>query len=201
MKAIASSTVAAREIARDGGRALLRSYLGGAGQIVAGPQAVIVEMPDPGARIEPHFHDVDQFQIFIGGSGTIGAQPVRPVTFHYADAFTPYGPIVAGGDGIVWFTLRLAAASAVYSMPESRHLMQGKAGRIRAGNFEPGLAMARDTVASPVALLGPTAWRRPRCAWHRTPAQPACAPTRGASTILSAAAKSRWTGCRFPICH
>ena len=159
MKAIARTQVEAKVIDRDGGRAVTRSYLGGAGAIVPGPQAVIVEMHDAGARIEPHFHDVDQFQIFIGGSGSMGKHPVTPVSFHYADAFTPYGPIVAGCEGISWFTLRLAAASAVYGMPECRHMLQGKPGRALSGTVSFGLAASAPVLGAQDDGLAVTAVR------------------------------------------
>ena len=33
------------------------------------PQAFLVELPYAGARVNPHFHDVDQFQVIVAGSG------------------------------------------------------------------------------------------------------------------------------------
>lgn len=47
----------------------------------------------PGEVLLPHFHAVDQFQIFIAGSGGIGRThaDVTPVLVHYADHHTGYG--------------------------------------------------------------------------------------------------------------
>ena len=35
------------------------------------PQGFLVEQP-PGSVTPPHFHEVDQFQVFVGGDGRIG---------------------------------------------------------------------------------------------------------------------------------
>ena len=69
------------------------------------PQAFRAEMPGD-TRIEPHFHQVDQFQLFTAGSGTIGRHDVRTIVAHYADRHTGYGPIVAGPGGLTYYTLR-----------------------------------------------------------------------------------------------
>ncbi|MCF1495731.1 hypothetical protein GOZ83_12220 [Agrobacterium vitis] len=74
-----------------------------------------IAAPDPQAfrldlnahqRLESHFHIVDQFQVFIAGSGTIGRDPVQLVTVHYADHHTGYGPLVASAQGLSYLTLR-----------------------------------------------------------------------------------------------
>lgn len=61
---------------------------------------------DAGHTLDAHFHIVDQFQIFIAGGGTIGRAVANPVTVHYADHHTGYGPIVAGPEGLSYLTLR-----------------------------------------------------------------------------------------------
>ena len=71
--------------------------------------------PDPQAfrldlnahqKLDSHFHIVDQFQVFIAGSGTIGRNEVQLVTVHYADHHTGYGPLIAGAQGLSYLTLR-----------------------------------------------------------------------------------------------
>lgn len=57
-------------------------------------------------KLGAHFHAVDQFQIFIEGSGTIGRDTVGLVTAHYADHHTAYGPLIAGNEGFSYLTLR-----------------------------------------------------------------------------------------------
>lgn len=57
-------------------------------------------------QLDSHFHIVDQFQIFIAGSGTIGRHDAGMVTAHYADHHTGYGPLIAGDQGMSYLTLR-----------------------------------------------------------------------------------------------
>ena len=69
------------------------------------PVAFLVEKR-PGGITRPHFHRADQYQVVVGGSGKMGLHDTGSVAVHYTDAFSAYGPIVAAGDGIAWFTLR-----------------------------------------------------------------------------------------------
>ena len=69
------------------------------------PQAFLVEM-SANETIVPHFHEVDQFQIFVAGSGGMGRNAAAPLVVHYADHHTGYGPINAGPQGYSYFTLR-----------------------------------------------------------------------------------------------
>ena len=69
------------------------------------PMAYLVEQV-PNSTLEAHFHQVDQFQIFVRGSGKIGTHDLNGLTVHYAAAYSPYGPIVAGPSGVHYMTLR-----------------------------------------------------------------------------------------------
>jgi len=103
-----------------------RDFLaGGAGE----PQAFLVEMVEPGAVIPPHFHREDEFQIVVDGGGSLGKHPLGGVAVHFADAYTPYGPIVVGGDGLAFFTLRARSDPGALYMPGSRASMLRKARR------------------------------------------------------------------------
>lgn len=57
-------------------------------------------------QLDSHFHIVDQFQLFIAGSGTIGRDNTTVITAHYADHHTGYGPLIAGEQGMSYLTLR-----------------------------------------------------------------------------------------------
>lgn len=70
------------------------------------PQLLLVEQPIPGSAILPHFHSVDQFQVFVGGSGRLGAHEVVPLAVHYTNKYTSYGPIVAGPEGFSYYVFR-----------------------------------------------------------------------------------------------
>src|SRR5262249_40491644 len=114
---------------------VMSSYYGEAGAVCGGPQGFLAGIGKGGAMGTPPFHDVDQYQVFVRGGGRLGRTPADPVTFHYADAYTPYGPIVGGGEGIDFLTIRAACATGYFPMPGSRHHMPGKAGRTLAGKF------------------------------------------------------------------
>jgi hypothetical protein len=111
------------------GKALGRAmYFGDNRSLDRGPQAFLVDY-GPYFRIDPHFHLVDQFQLFCRGEATIGKHRAVPVTVHYADAFTPYGPIVGGEDGFAFFNFRSRADIGAHLMPGSRDEMVRRAGR------------------------------------------------------------------------
>jgi hypothetical protein len=118
------------------GPAHRRDFVGQPGILNTDPQAFLVERTYPNPVIHPHFHDVDQFQIFIGGDGRIGKTPVEAGTFQYSDAYTPYGPIVGNDDGVCFFTLRAIASGGHWPMPGNRDKMPGRAGRYLAGTFD-----------------------------------------------------------------
>src|SRR5271155_5305508 len=122
-----------RERELDDGSWLGRTdYFGDGKQIHDGPQAFLVEYhAGPGAVIGAHFHHVRQFQVIVrGDGGRLGKRPVPPVTFHYTDPSSPYGPIVPGADGtIAFFTLRPKASPGVFYMPSSRRKLRARAGR------------------------------------------------------------------------
>jgi hypothetical protein len=80
------------------------AYIGG-GDVKQGPTCFLVEQA-PNSIVEPHFHQADQFQVFVAGEGVLGKHKIAPVVVHYVNAYTPYGPIKALSDGVHYFTLR-----------------------------------------------------------------------------------------------
>ena len=135
MLAVARSEARIKHVKVLGGVGERHGYIGEPGQLTQAAQAFLVVRPFAGARIEPHFHDVDQFQVVIAGDGRIGKKVVRPVTFQYADAFTPYGPIVAN-EHLSFFTLRNIASGGFWEMPGNKQNMPGRAGRNIEGVFD-----------------------------------------------------------------
>jgi hypothetical protein len=83
------------------------------------PQGFLVEQP-ANAVTPPHFHDHEQFQVFVDGSAHIGKQYAEPLSLHYAGGHTPYGPVTAGAEGIVYFTLRARWDAGAKYMPGAR---------------------------------------------------------------------------------
>ena len=90
------------------------------------PQGFLVSQP-PGSVTPPHFHETNQFQVFVGGSGRLGKLPTDPVTVQFAGGHTPYGPIAAGDRGIQYFTLRQSWDPGAKYMPAMRsRLVRGR---------------------------------------------------------------------------
>ena len=88
------------------------------------PQSFRIEQ-DAGIVVLPHFHFVNQFQVVVAGSASIGRNPVTPIGVHYAGAHTGYGPITAGPDGVTYFTLRAQSdGTGAQYLPASRERMQ-----------------------------------------------------------------------------
>ena len=83
------------------------------------PQGFLVSQP-PGSVTPPHFHETNQFQVFVGGSGRLGKRRADPVTVQFAGGHTPYGPIAAEDRGIRYFTLRQAWDPGAKYMPAMR---------------------------------------------------------------------------------
>jgi hypothetical protein len=136
MQVVAFDETKRREVQTKEYLSIVNTYYGTILEMFEGPQVFLVNMPNEGSTIHPHFHDVDQFQVIVGGSGRLGPGAAAPVAFHYADAFTPYGPIVGAKDGISFFTIRANCANGYYPMPEARNKMKTKPGRNIAGNFD-----------------------------------------------------------------
>ena len=86
------------------------------------PTVFLVEQP-PHSTLEPHFHRQNQFQLFVGGHGKIGAHALQSVTIHYAGAYTGYGPLVAGEAGIQYFTIRPVCESGMIPVSTGRDQM------------------------------------------------------------------------------
>src|SRR4051812_47373824 len=102
------------------------NYIGAIGVHQPGSQGFVVEVLTGGGVVRPHFHPMRQFQVIATGGGHLGKLPVQAMSFHYADCFTPYGPIVAGEEGISFFTLRPKSSVGTYFVPQDRDKMERK---------------------------------------------------------------------------
>lgn len=87
------------------------------------PQGFLVHQP-PNAVTPAHFHEPNQFQVFVAGNGRMGAAPAAPLTVQYANGHTPYGPIVAGDQGVKYFTLRQRWDPGAKYLPASKDLLK-----------------------------------------------------------------------------
>lgn len=83
------------------------------------PIAFLVEQAE-NSRLPGHYHQADQFQVFVSGEGSFGIKPITGMTVHYAMAFTPYAPIHATTSPIEYYTLRNGWDPGAQWMPEKR---------------------------------------------------------------------------------
>ena len=108
-----------------------RAFFGSAKSLEPGPQGFLIENVPPGTTVPPHFHEVDQFQLFFGGDGSwYGATPIGPIFVHYVDAYSTYGPFGTGAQGrMEFYTLRATPTLETHYMPASREKLRGHVGR------------------------------------------------------------------------
>jgi hypothetical protein len=100
-------------------------YMPAAPGAAVAPHAFLVEQ-DPDTTIESHFHQQNQFQVIVGGRAMLGRHAVAPLLVHYAGAYTGYGPIVSGSDGLHYLTLRPAQDPGAQFLPGARgRLLRG----------------------------------------------------------------------------
>ncbi len=86
------------------------------------PTVFMVEMPADSST-PPHFHRNNQFQVVVRGGGSIGPHALGEVTVHYAGAYTGYGPLNAGAQGLSYITLRPVFETGAQWIPEKRDQM------------------------------------------------------------------------------
>lgn len=80
----------------------------------------------------PHFHQANQFQVFVDGDGLVGKHRVGTVSIHYAQAFTPYGPLCSSERGMSYFVMRNTWDPIAQFMPEKRELLKAAGRKPRA---------------------------------------------------------------------
>lgn len=116
----------------------------GDGQIRSEPQAFLVEM-SANETIVPHFHEVDQFQVFVAGGGGLGRNAAGLLTVHYADHHTGYGPINAGPQGYSYFTLRAKSDPGAHYLHKPGYREALKPSRKRHGTAA-GITLSTEPV-------------------------------------------------------
>jgi hypothetical protein len=163
------------------------------------PTMFLVEQP-PNVLLRAHFHAQNQFQLFVGGSGRIGSHPIRPLTVHYAGAYTGYGPLSSGPEGIAYFTIRAVFETGAFYMPESREKMiRGPKRQLTSDPVPPAdeaslaaltdvqahdlIPLQSDGIAARVLRLAPCALRREQAG---QPPVPEAAPASIASSAPAA---------------
>jgi hypothetical protein len=139
------------------------------------PMAFLVEQP-AGSVVASHFHEANQFQLVVAGSGTLGTHAVQPVAVHYSNAFSAYGPITAGEDGLQYLTLRNGYDRGARYLPAAREELRGVRRRFRQAMADaappaapPEQALAETLLAEAPDGLGAWRYRLPPGAALRGP--------------------------------
>ncbi|MBK1662064.1 hypothetical protein [Paracraurococcus ruber] len=165
-----------RPIVSNGVSAHLTTFIGsnrylatGAPQRVPGPEEVyamafLVEQP-AGSVVQAHFHEANQFQVVVAGGGRLGQHTLRPIAVHYSNAYSSYGPIEAGEEGLQYLTLRNGHDHGARYLPAAREELKGVRRRFReavaelvpTGGPMPDAAMTEALL--PEAADGLGAWR------------------------------------------
>ncbi|WP_128080049.1 hypothetical protein [Roseicella frigidaeris] len=165
-----------RPIVSNGVSAFLTTYIGGnrynaapdgaalPGAEAVYPMAFLVEQP-AGSVVQAHFHEANQFQIVVAGSGRLGTHALQPLAVHYSNAYSAYGPITAGQAGLHYLTLRNGYDRGARYLPAARAELRGVRRRFREAVAEaapiPAPIPARIAVEPllPAAADGLSAWR------------------------------------------
>lgn len=120
------------------------------------PTIFMVEQP-PGSQLPTHFHRQNEFQVVIRGSGSIGTHAVAPISVHYAGAYTGYGPVTAGEDGLTYFTIRPVFDTGAVLASEARtQMIRGPKRQAYARPYAIQSRQAQDSARSEV-LISPEA--------------------------------------------
>lgn len=120
-----------RDVVANGVPATLTTYFG-SNWTLAGPDAP----PPPGPEVlypmaflveqsaettvQTHYHQANQWQVVVGGGGSMGTHAVGPVVVHYANAYSSYGPLRSGPEGLHYFTLRNGYDPGAQYIPGAR---------------------------------------------------------------------------------
>ncbi len=83
------------------------------------PMGFLVE-GDHERVIRPHFHENDQFQVVVSGGGVLGKHKLCVHAVHFSRAYTPYGPINFGAEGLGFLTLRARKDPGAQYLPAAR---------------------------------------------------------------------------------
>jgi hypothetical protein len=123
------------------------------------PTMFLVEQ-GPGSELAAHFHRENEFQVVVQGGGKFGAHGVQAITVHYAGAYPGYGPIVAGDEGLSYFTIRSVFEQGAVLLPQGRdQMVRGPKRQFHSTPYTPASVneLAQRTDTEVVELFPPQA--------------------------------------------
>ena len=107
------------------------------------PMAFLVEQP-AGSVVQTHFHEANQWQVVVAGGGMLGRHAVAPGAVHYSNAYSAYGPLAAGPEGLWYFTLRNGYDRGAQYLPAAREALRGVTRKFREATGHGAVALAED---------------------------------------------------------
>ena len=165
------------------------------------PTVFLVEQP-PGSVLASHFHTQNQFQVVMAGSGKLGAHEVRHGSVHYAGPYTGYGPVVAGPEGLSYFTIRAVYETGANFIDSARDKMvRGPKRHVQGPPLDalPVDDLARLTEPCMTHLIEPQADRLEACVWYVPPGShveaPVPAPSGQFQFVMSGSLRHEGTWC------
>ncbi len=161
-----------REVVANGVPAVLTTYFGSnwtlagpdapppPGPEVLYPMAFLVEQ-SANTTVQAHYHAANQWQVVVGGGGTMGKHAVAPVVVHYTNAFSSYGPLCSGAEGLHYFTLRNGYDPGAQYIPAARDRLRQVKRQFREAKHIAGPPKATPgaELLVPMAEDGMGAWR------------------------------------------
>ena len=108
----------------EAGSTVISNYLGHMFSDEVAPQAYLVDSHVANVEAKAHFHRTDQFQVILSAGFKMGSHSVAPISIHYVDSFSPYGPLIGDDSGFVFYVLRAHAENQEFVMPESRGTLE-----------------------------------------------------------------------------
>lgn len=166
-------------------------WMDGGKDPLCSPTVFLVEQP-PDSVLASHFHTQNQFQVVMAGAGKLGAHEVRHGSVHYAGAYTGYGPVVAGPEGLSYFTIRAVHETGANFIDSAREKMvRGPKRHMQGPPFDalPADDLARLTEPRVTHLIAPQPDRLEACVWYVPPGScieaPAPAPSGQFQFVMS----------------
>lgn len=97
----------------------------------------LIEQP-AGTVLATHFHRENQFQVVVDGGGTMGRHAIAPIMIHYAGAYSGYGPLIAGPQGVKYFTIRAVhEIGAMMVASQLERMIRGPKRQVHSERYQP----------------------------------------------------------------
>jgi hypothetical protein len=135
------------------------------------PTVFLIEQ-GAGKVLPTHWHRENQFQVVVGGAGTMGKHHIGPIMVHYAGAYSGYGPIIAGPEGVMYFTIRAVhEQGAMMASRDRDRMVRGPKRQESSDSYQPLDDAAIAALTSPrcIDLIAPAPDKLAAQVWQVPP--------------------------------